>query len=1564
MPTNRADHRRKKNAGHRLNLESLESRILLSGGSPTGGAVPEEQQGPEPAPGQILVGMDGPVRDASAYIDRLYPGAEVLHEYRTINAVLVGLPDGDTVDEGVDRMQGQPSIRYAQPDYLLQPLETFPNEPQEEFDKLWGLHNTGQTGATPDADIDAPEAWDFTTGSSEVVVGVIDTGVEYWHEDLADNMWQNPGEIPGNGIDDDQNGYVDDVFGWDFFDDDNEPWDSDGHGTHVAGTLGAVGNNGTGVVGVNWNVRIAALRFLGPGGGLTSDAIEAVEYAVDMGFDLTNNSWGGGPFNQALYDAIDRAGDNGQLFVAAAGNDGLDNDQFPHYPSNYDLDNIISVAATGPNDELAWYSNYGETSVDLAAPGGALIFGQPEDDIYSTMPGGSYGYLAGTSMASPHVAGAAALLKSYNGGASAQEVKSAIMNGVDEISSLDGLMVTGGRLNLVKAIGNLPSPIQGIDIQARSVSLDSAALFGATRLDGEYTIMNLGDTGFTDDFQVDMFFSDDSALGGGDDQLIESITVSGGLAPFQRFRHSFSIPDIPSADPFGTDGDYYLLVAADTGGTTSDGQIAEVDEENNTVSTQVLWDRGAVFEDDFSTDKGWTGFAPGAWERGPAEEGGGQFGVPDPAVDTTPTADNYLLGYNIGGDYQNGLPSPVWITSPTIDLSNIDDTRLEFQRWLNVEYPWWDQASIEVFDGTDWVRIWENQTEITDASWNFQAFDISAYADDNSNFRIRFGMGPTDSIWRYSGWNIDDLRIVGDLPGENTAPQVSDVQVRPGRTGASASVRLQFNEGMALFPLSEPDNYEIEDSDGDPVMISSIDAGPDYVDLFVGSGLIPGEPYQVTAFSGGLVDNWGNALDGDEDGLAGGDFQHTFTLPGLFAGSMEAYGGYLTFYDTDAMSADDIDVRPTARVMGTESGGISNVVLTPQYSAFGVVIEQQPGSTQAFGITDQTFSAFPISYIIANGNVSSVSLRSDLDGINLNGVRLGQNLAMAGDIDGDGSRADETGFASVGAGVGDVTHIESSAEIGGDMVVGGNLRSAAFGGSQSVVNGDVAVKGDLFSFALNGSGLNGNMTVNGRLSMLAARSGINGKLTAGSIASARLLGPSGISGAVETLTGDIDFIASSDPISTPIETMGRIGTIVAMQGIESTADITAGAGLGTLFSRGDVDADITVDGNVDLVSIMDGDLVGSLQVSNGNVGRVVIARGSVAGGDWAPGISITDGSLGLLQIHNPAGMAVNDEIFVGDRLERAVFTGSVGAPVTAGDGEDGDGLGSLLLRGDLDADLMVDGDLGVFTMVGGQVTNNHNSDARISVTGRAGTMQIVGYTGAGAAIQDDVSVGGRIDRFVVNGNGSTGTLTANSMGTVVYRTASGVQGDIHAQTNLDVLHSLGPVNATVRAGRKAGTIFIAGDVGSGGVIDVGSGRAGDRLAQLTVRGDFLGTAKTDGDLSRVSISGGMGSSGSGALIDVDRGDVDRLAILGDMVNADVEVDETLASVLVGRNFSDSGIDAGDMNRVVVRGAISGQGIAEDKIHAATGRFDLFAGGFFYDIDGTSRNLNGVAVSVG
>jgi len=392
----------------------------------------------------------------------LPPDAEIVNSFEFVSDLYeIEIADGENLQSALKELRSRPDVLYAEPDYRVR-LQRTPNDPN--FNRLWGMNNVGQTNGLVDADIDAVEAWEKIYGSGEIVasaspniVAVIDTGVDYNHPDLAGNMWTNVAEIPGNGRDDDQNGYIDDIHGYDFVNRDGDPMDDHFHGTHVAGTIGAIGDNRIGIAGVNWSVQIMALKFLAAdGGGYISDAIAALNYAVRNGAKISNNSWGGGGHSQALLDAIRAAGNKNHIFVAAAGNESNDNDRFAAYPASYNLPNIISVAALDHQDQLANFSNYGRNSVDVGAPG---------VDIYSTFPTRmtnamraegfrtSYETISGTSMATPHVAGLVSLIFEQHPDWSFEQVTTQIYETVDPVDSLRRT-TTGGRINAAAAVGN------------------------------------------------------------------------------------------------------------------------------------------------------------------------------------------------------------------------------------------------------------------------------------------------------------------------------------------------------------------------------------------------------------------------------------------------------------------------------------------------------------------------------------------------------------------------------------------------------------------------------------------------------------------------------------------------------------------------------------------------------------------------------------------------------------------------------------------------------------------------------------------------------------------------------------------------------------------------------------------------------------------------------------------------------------------------------------------------------------------------------------------------------
>ena len=408
---------------------------------------------PATAPNEILVRLRSSANMTTLANELSQTGGvSVVRQYSLIPLFRVKITDGMDVKAKIAALQADKRVAYAEVNYVRHLNATTPNDPM--FGSQWDFNNTGTNGpggGTAGADIHAPAAWDISKGKSSVIVAVIDTGVDYNHPDLAANMWHNPGEIPNNGIDDDGNGYIDDVYGANIADQTGDPMDTFGHGTHCAGTIGAVGNNAIGVCGVNWNVQIMAVKVSDGDSMLDSDIIEGIQYAWMMGARVSNNSYGGYGYSQAMYDAIKAAGDNDHLFCAAAGNDANNNDQNAFYPASYDLDNIIAVAATDNNDNLASFSDYGQNSVDLGAPGVSILSTLPSA---GSVLGQNYGILDGTSMATPHVTGAAALVLSVNSTLNAASIKAAILNNVDADPALTGKTVTGGRLNIANILPN------------------------------------------------------------------------------------------------------------------------------------------------------------------------------------------------------------------------------------------------------------------------------------------------------------------------------------------------------------------------------------------------------------------------------------------------------------------------------------------------------------------------------------------------------------------------------------------------------------------------------------------------------------------------------------------------------------------------------------------------------------------------------------------------------------------------------------------------------------------------------------------------------------------------------------------------------------------------------------------------------------------------------------------------------------------------------------------------------------------------------------------------------
>jgi subtilisin family serine protease len=435
--------------------------------------------------GELLVKFKPGVVKASAMTHQ-HIGSAVIRGFDIVpNLEHVKLAEGMSVEEGILHYMSDPDVEYAEPNYIRRVAAVIPNIPNDTFFRnQWALHNTGTyASGTPGADIDAPEAWTITTGSSNIIIAVLDTGIDYNHNDLAGNIWTNPGETScTDGTDNDGNGYVDDCIGWNFANNNKDPMDDNGHGTHAAGIIGAVGNNGNGIAGVMWNVRLMPVKVLDANGAGTDAEITAgIQYAVANGAKIINASLGGTAFSYSVYVAIATANAQRVLFVAAAGNNGNNNDLTPFYPASYDLPNIVSVAATDQDDRRVPFSNYGEVSVDVAAPGVYVL---------STIPQGLYmdkDFNMGTSMAAPHVAGLAGLLFSYYDGYhntlfDYYQIRDTISRYVDVLDTLNGWIRTGGRINAYKAISSLLAPT---NLTASSTSPTRVTLSWSDNATGE-----------------------------------------------------------------------------------------------------------------------------------------------------------------------------------------------------------------------------------------------------------------------------------------------------------------------------------------------------------------------------------------------------------------------------------------------------------------------------------------------------------------------------------------------------------------------------------------------------------------------------------------------------------------------------------------------------------------------------------------------------------------------------------------------------------------------------------------------------------------------------------------------------------------------------------------------------------------------------------------------------------------------------------------------------------------------------------------------------------------------
>ncbi len=439
-----------------VRIAVLSAAIAACGCAAFAGPVPddaaksalEENPNLTAAPQRLLVGWRKGSSLDSRRLARSLVGGKMLRELRFVpDLELVEVPFGE-VDVACDALNALADVEFAEPDYVVHPTD-LPND--EYFPRQWGLDNEGQRilgrPGYEDADIDAPEGWQIVPGSADFVIAIVDTGVNYTHPDLAANIWTNPDEIPGNGIDDDNNGYIDDVHGWDFYNSDNDPSDPSDHGTHVAGIIGAERDNGIGVAGVLSPVQMMPLRFLGPSGGFVSDVVLAMEYATDKGVRVSNHSWGGGAYSSSLRRAIIQAGNRvDHLFVCASGNFGWDLDLIEFYPPAYDLSNMICVAATSKRDGVPDFVNFSPSLVDIAAPG---------KDIFSTSGLDEYRFESGTSMAAPYVTGITAAVCIAHPNWNYHQVKQQVLSTARPVDALIGITANAGVANMADALAGV-----------------------------------------------------------------------------------------------------------------------------------------------------------------------------------------------------------------------------------------------------------------------------------------------------------------------------------------------------------------------------------------------------------------------------------------------------------------------------------------------------------------------------------------------------------------------------------------------------------------------------------------------------------------------------------------------------------------------------------------------------------------------------------------------------------------------------------------------------------------------------------------------------------------------------------------------------------------------------------------------------------------------------------------------------------------------------------------------------------------------------------------------------
>lgn len=682
--------------------------------------VQRELESVEYVPDELILGLDASLLESEQDIAEVMGGA-VVERFDSGDSVNTAAPEvirlklaHDTdLAKALVSVRELPGVAFAEANQvirlqdevsvpedpsLLHQNQDPPHIPDDLSAQLWGLHNTQNQGA----DISALEAWKVTTGSPNgPMIAVLDSGADYTHPDLQANIALNPGEIPGDGVDNDGNGVVDDVFGFNAFENHGDPMDGMGHGTHCTGTIAAVGDNSQGIVGVNWQAQVLPVKIFHDRGLTTTDAIlRGIAYSKKRGAFITSNSWGGGPYSQAIRDAF--AG-NQALNIAAAGNSASNNDSKPSYPADYEIPNMISVGASNSSDNPSWFSNIGRKSVDLFAPG---------EDIVSTLPGGAFGAKSGTSMATPHVAGVAGLVSTALPSLEIPEVRDRLLYGTDPITGVADISVTGGRLNAARALSTDDTP---------PASPNDFWVTGSSPRQVQFSWTGTGDDGWKNGAATAF-----------------EIRVSEQPLTADNWN-SASLLSTPRGKEVGDHLHAFYSQNPQSHATPLYAGFQAIDEVGNRselVTTETLIPASpTVFRDDFdSQETQW--IADGRWKL-VHQEGRGQV-------------------WSSKGGVQSKAGAFSDLQSPEIDLSETHGSFLRFES--RQDFAWSNNVFLEIStnQGEEWQRL---DTLEDRGQWNTHEYDLSAYDGRSVSLRIRSeNLGAKEE----DGVMLDKLEILGE----------------------------------------------------------------------------------------------------------------------------------------------------------------------------------------------------------------------------------------------------------------------------------------------------------------------------------------------------------------------------------------------------------------------------------------------------------------------------------------------------------------------------------------------------------------------------------------------------------------------------------------------------------------------------------------------------------------------------------------------------------------------------------------------------------------------------------